>query len=192
MVRADGGDVLFGERYRSLLGRHAAQRLRVLVERQQRDDRQRRDAADRADRGKQLVELVERLDHEEVDAAALEELRLLDEDGVAVLDRSAERANRAGDEHVCAGHLARVSCDLHRRLVDPGDVVLEVVLGEPAAIGAEGVRLDDVRARADEPEVEGEDALGGAQVCLLGAAQPGHCARDERPHAAVADEGRAV
>ena len=42
----------------------------------------------------QLVELVERLDHEEVDAAALEELRLLGEDGVAVLHRPAERADR--------------------------------------------------------------------------------------------------
>ena len=47
-----------------------------------------------ADRGDELVELVERLDHEEVDAAALEQLRLLGEDGVAILRRAAERTDR--------------------------------------------------------------------------------------------------
>ena len=108
------------------------------------------------DRGEELVELVERLDHEEVDAAALEQLRLLGEDGLAVLRRAAERADRPGDEDVRAGHLARVARDLHGGLVDRRDVVLEVVLGELAAVRAEGVRLDDVRAGADEAEVERE------------------------------------
>ena len=156
MVRADRGDVERCERCGRLLGGHAAERLRVLVEGQQRDDRQRRDGADGADRGEELVELVERLDHEEVDAAALEELRLLGEDGVAVLHRPAERADRAGDEDVRAGHLARVARDLHGGLVDRRDVVLEVVLGELAPVRAEGVRLDDVRAGADEAEVQRE------------------------------------
>ena len=114
------------------------------------------------------------------------------EDGIAILHRAAERADRAGDEDVRAGHLARVARDLHRGLVDRRDVVLEVVLGELAAIRAERVRLDDVRAGADEAEVEREDALGRADVRLLGAAQPRDGARDERAHAAVADERRAV
>ena len=175
-----------------LLGGDASERLRVLVEGQERDDRQRRDAAHRADRREQLVELVERLDHEEVDAATLEELRLLGEDGVAILHRPAERADRPGDEDVRAGHLTRVARDLHRGLVDRRDLVLEVVLGELAPVRAEGVRLDDVRAGADEAEVEREDALGRADVRLLGAAEPRDGARDERAHAAVADERRAV
>ena len=149
-------------------------------------------AADGLDRGDELVEVVERLDHEEVDAASLEELRLLGEDGVTILRRAAERADRAGDEDVGAGDLARVARDLHCRLVDRRDVVLEVVLGELAAVRAERVRLDDLRAGPDEPEVEREHALGRAQVRLLGAAQPRDGARDERAHAAVADERRAA
>ena len=180
------------ERCGRLLGGDASERLRVLVEGQERDDRQRRDGADGADRGEELVELVERLDHEEVDAAALEELRLLAEHGIAILHRAAERADRAGDEDVRAGHLARVARDLHCGLVDRRDLVLEVVLGELAPVRAERVRLDDVRAGADEAEVQREDALGRADVRLLGAAEPGDGARDERPHAAVADERRAV
>ena len=88
--------------------------------------------------------------------------------GVAILHRAAERADRAGDEHVRTGHLARVARDLHRGLVDRRDVVFEVVLGELAAVRAEGVRLDDVRSRADEPEVERKDALRRSDVRLLG------------------------
>ena len=51
----------------------------------------------------ELVEVVERLDHEEVDAAALEELRLLGEDARrGPSTGAAERADRAGDEDVRA------------------------------------------------------------------------------------------
>ena len=87
MVRADCGDVERCERCGRLLGGDAPERLRVLVEGQERDDRQRRHGAHRADRGEELLELVERLDHEEVDAATFEKLRLLAEHGLAVLRR---------------------------------------------------------------------------------------------------------
>ena len=190
VVRADGGDVELRERGRRLLRRDAAERLRVLVEGEQADDRQRGARAHRPDRRDELVELVEGLDHEEVDATAFEQLCLLGEDGVAVLGRAAERPDRAGDEHVGAGHLACVARDLDGSLVDRRDVVLEVVLGELAAVGAERVRLDDVGAGADEAEVEREDALRCPDVGLLGTAQTCDRARDERPHPAVADERR--
>ena len=95
VVRSDRGDVEVGERARCVLRRNAAERLRVLVERQQADDRQRGDRAHRPDRREQLVQLVERLDHEEVDAAALQDPGLLGEDRVAVLRRTSERADRA-------------------------------------------------------------------------------------------------
>ena len=111
---------------------------------------------------------------------------------IAVLRRAAEWADRPGDEDVRAGHLAGVARDLHCGLVDRRDVVLEVLLGELAAVRTEGVRLDDVRAGADEAEVQREHALGRADVRLLGAAQPGDGARDERAHPAVADERGAV
>ena len=190
VVRADGGDVELCERGRRLLRRDAAERLRVLVEGEQADDRQRGARAHRPDRRDELVELVEGLDHEEVDATAFEQLCLLGEDGVAVLGRAAEGPDRAGDEHVGAGHLACVARDLDGSLVDRRDVVLEVVLGELAAVGAERIRLDDVRAGADEAEVKREDALGCTDVRLLGTAQTCDRTRDERPHPAVADERR--
>ena len=191
VVRPDRDDVEVCEGRCGLFGGDAAERLRVLVEREQADDGEPRHRADGCDRRDQLVELVERLDHEEVDAAALEQRRLLGEDRLAVLRRPAERADRAGDEDVRAGDLARVARDLHRRLVHRGDVVLEVVLRELPAVGTERVGLDDVRAGADEAEMEREHALGGPQVRLLRAAEAGHCARDERAHSSVADEGRA-
>ena len=192
VIRTDRGDIEVRQRGGRLFCGHAPERLRVLVEGQEAHDREPGDAPNRTDRGEELVELVERLDHEEVDAAALEELRLLGEGGVAVFRRAAEGADRAGDEHVRTGHLARVARDLHRGLVDRCDVVFEVVLGQLAAVRAEGVRLDDVRSRADEPEVERKDALRRSDVRLLGAAQPRNRARDERPHPPVTHERRSI
>ena len=171
VVGADRDDVVRCERRGGLLRRDPAEGLRVLVEREEGDDRQCGHAPHGSDRREQLVELVEGLDHEQVDAAALEELRLLGEHGGAVLHRTAERTDRAGDEDVRAGHLARVARELHGRLVDRCDVVLEVVLGELPAVRAERVRLDEVGAGADESQVEREHALRRTQVRLLGAAQ---------------------
>ena len=190
VIRADRRDVEIDEGARGILRGHAAQRLGVLVERQQADDRKRRDPPYGRDRDKQLVEVVEGLDHEEVDAAALEQPRLLGEHRLAILDRAAQRPDRARDEHLGAGHLPRVACDLHAGSVDCREIVLEIVLGELAAVRAEGVRLDDLRAGADEVEVERQHALRRANVRLLGTAQPRDGARDERPHPAVSDEGR--
>ena len=189
VVGTDRGDVDIRQRPRCLLRRHAAERVGVLVEGEQAYDRQCRDASNRADGGEELVEVEEGLDHEQVDAATLEQLCLLGEDRVAVLRRTTQRADGAGDEHVRPGHLPRVPCDLHGSLVDRGDLVLEVVLRELAAVCAERVRLDEVRAGTDEAEVQREDALRCAEVRLLGAAQPRYRARDERAHPAVADEG---
>ena len=190
MVRADRGDVELGEGARRRFRGQAAKRLRVLVEGEEADDRQRRDAAYGRDRGEQLVEVVERLDREEIDAAALEEARLLGEDRLAILGGTTEGADRAGDEHVRAGDLAGIACDLDGRLVDRRDLVLEVVLGELAPVRAERVRLDDVGSGADESQMEREDALGRAHVRLLRTPEACHGARDEHSHATVADERR--
>ena len=100
--------------------------------------------------------------------------------------------DRAGDEHLLAGDLARLASELHGSGVDLLELVLEEVLGELRAARAEGVRLDQLGARADEAEVEREDALGRAQVRLLGTAQAWNGARDQGSHAAVAaDRGAA-
>ena len=66
----------------------------------------------------EVDEVVERLDHEEVDAAPLEDLRLLgiERRRLAPLELGvAERADRAGDEDVAPRHLACLAGELHGR-----------------------------------------------------------------------------
>ncbi len=193
VVRADRCDVELVEPLGRLARRHARERLGAFVEGHQRDDRQARDAPHRLDRVDELLEVVERLDHEEVGAAALEDARLLAEELAAHPRgrRLADRPDRAGDEDVAAGDLPRLSGQLDRRRVDPLEVVLQELAGQLAAVGAEGVRLDQIGAGVDEADVERDDRLGGAQIGLFGRPQPGHRGRDQRAHAAVGHDRRA-
>ena len=94
VVRARGGDAEPGQPIGRVRGGDAAERLAVRVEGHQRDDRQRRDRADGVDRGDELVQVEERLEHEQVDAASLEHLRLLGEERALRRRRSA-RPRRA-------------------------------------------------------------------------------------------------
>ena len=194
VVRADRGHVQAGEALGGVARGHARQRLRALVEGEQRDDGQARDRPDGLDRVHELVEVVERLDHEQVGASALEHGGLVGEELAALVggERVAERADRAGDEDLAPGHLARVAGELHGGRVDPLELVLEEVVRELAAVCAEGVRLDELRARVDEADVERDDRVGRAEVRLFGAAQARHRARDERAHPAVGDDRRAA
>ena len=166
---------------------------RSLSKRHERDDRQRRDRADRRDRGLEIDEVVERLDHEEIDAAALEDLRLLGVERrrlVALELRVAERADRARDEDVAPRHLARLARELHGGTVQPLELVLEEVLRELRPVRAERVRLDQLGASADVAEVHVDDALGRPQVRLLGAAKARHRACEHGAHAAVRHDRR--
>ena len=192
VVGADRAEAELAEPRGRIGRRDAAERLAVGVEGHQRDERQLRDAAHGLDRDEQLVEVVERLEHEQVDAAALEDARLLDEErgglgGVEQLGL-AERADRAGDEDLAAADLPRLAREPHAGRVDLLELVLEIERGQLAPVGAEGVRLDQVGAGADEARVQRDDALRRAQVRLLGAAQARHRARDERAHAPVGHE----
>ncbi len=172
VVRADGGDAELLEPGDRVARRHARERLGLLVEREHGEDGERRDAPDGGDRALQLGQVEEGLDGEEVYASPLEDLRLLGEDLRALLVRDrlqlAEGADRAGDEHVPAGHLSRFAGELDGGRVDCVQVILEVVRGELPAVGAEGVRLDQVGAGGDEAGVQLDDGLGRAQVGLLG------------------------
>ena len=193
VVRAARGDAELAQA-RGRLGRSdAAGCLAVRVEGHERDDREARDAAHRLDRRGQLVQLVERLHREQVDAARVQRLRLLGVDGRAIdHDRAvAERPDRAGDQDVRARHLARLARELHGVAVDPGDVVVEVQSGELGAVGAEGVRLDQLRARLDVRDVHRHDDLRRDEIRLLRSPQPARRgARDQRPRAAVGDDRR--
>ena len=106
----------------------AADGLAVLVEGQHRDDRQRRDATHRLDRGDELVDVEERLDHEEVDAAILEQPRLLGVErpvrGRVEALQLAERADGAGDEDLPA----RTPPAPRGRAARPASIALELVL----------------------------------------------------------------
>ena len=105
VVRADRGDAELAEAFRGACGRDPGERFRARVEREHGEHRERGDGADRFDRRFELVQLEEGLDGEEVDAAALEDGRLLGEDLEALVGVDAglaERADRAGDEHVAA------------------------------------------------------------------------------------------
>ena len=142
----------------------------------------------------ELVEVVERLDHEDVGAAAFEDRRLLREELGARLRPQldvAERPDRARDEDVAAGHLARLARQADARRVDPLELVLEEARRELRPVRAERVRLDQLGAGADVADVHRDDAVRRAHVRLLGAAQAGHGGRDERAHAAVGDDRRA-
>ena len=196
VVRARGSDVELVEPLGCLLGRDASECLPVRVEGHQRDDRERGDTAHRLDCGDELLEVEERLEHQQVDAASLQNLRLLAE-RLALLGHVealhlAAGPDRAGDEDVRSGDLPRLAGEAHSARIDPLEVVLQEVRRELAAIGAEGVRLDQLRAGADEARVQRDDALGRAQVRLLGAPQTGHGAGDQRAHAAVGDDRRAA
>jgi hypothetical protein len=176
---------------------HAGERLGVLVEGELRDDRERGDVLHRVDRGLELVEVVERLHEEEVDPAPFEEPRLLVEHGVGVLCprrvlQVAERADRAADEHGSAGDLSRLARELDPSLDHVLELVVQELRRELAAVGAEGVRLDQLRARADEARVHGDDRLGRLQVRLLGAAEPRDERRQKRAGAAVGHDDAAL
>ena len=168
---------------------------RVLVEAHQRDDRQARDAADGRDRVDELLQVEERLEHEQVGAAALEDCapaRRTARGATRGARRLAERPDRAADEDVAAGDLARLARELHAGRVDPLELVLEEVRRELPAVGAERVRLDQLGAGVDEAHVQRDDGLRRAQVRLLGRAQPRHGGRQQRAHAAVGDDRRAL
>ena len=129
VVGADGRELVCAEPLDGVAGRDAAERLRVLVERQQRDDREARDALHRFDRRRQLVEVEESLDHEQVDTATFEQPGLLGEDRPPLVGcqsaELSERPDRAGYEHVPAGNLTRLAGELDAGLVDRFDLFSE-------------------------------------------------------------------
>ena len=194
MIRAERGDVELGEPLRRLARADSRERLGLLVEGQERHDRKRRDAAHRRDRVDELPEIEERLEHEEVGSAAVEHRGLLREELEALLRGRdlTERADRAPDEHVSARQLPCLPGQLHRRRVDPLQVVLEVMGRELPTVRAERVRLDQLRAGVDEAHVQGDDGLRSAQIRLLRRAQPRHRRGQQRPHPAVRDDRQSL
>ena len=96
------------------------------------------------------------------------------------------------DEDVAAGDLASLSRQLDRCGVDLLELVLQEVLAQLRAVGAERVRLDQLGSRGDEADVQRDDCLRRAQVRLLGTPQPWDGRADERAHPAVGHDRRPV
>jgi hypothetical protein len=193
VVRAESGNRKLGQTLRGLRGRHACERLRVLVEGHQGHDRQAGDAPNRLDGVDELLEVVERLDHEQVGAAALQHAGLLGEELASHPRRGglAQRSDRARDEDVATGDLSRLACVLRAGRVDALELVLEEVGRQLPPVGAERVRLDQLGTGVDEADVQRHDGLGRPQIRLLRTAQPGHRGRDQGAHPAVTHNGGA-
>src|SRR5688500_16613431 len=194
MVRAQRAASRLAALVAGLAGARAGEGLRFVLEREQRDDRQARDAADGFDRDHELVEVEERLEHEQVCPASLQNRRLLGEEPGSLFEVRvvAERADRAPDEDVAPGDLARLAGEADAGGDDLLELVVQEVAGQLAPVRAERVRLDQLGARADEADVQRDDGVRRAEVRLLGGSEARDGARDERAHAAVADDRRTV
>jgi hypothetical protein len=194
VVRAERADAELAQLVGGGARSHTGEGLRLVLERQQGDDRQARHGANSIDGDHELVEVEECLEHEQIGASPFQDRRLLGKElgallGVRVVD-VAERADRPSDEDVAPGHLAGLPSESDACGVDPLEIVLEVVTGELATVRTERVRLDQLRAGADEADVERDHGVGGAQVRFLGRAEARHGAHDEGAHATVADDRR--
>ena len=156
-VRAHRLDRQLAQRADDLGGGAAGEGHALVGERHLGEDRQVGEGADRLHRQPHLGEVREGLDHERVDAALQQPLRLLVERGARVLrldaaDRGqvlAERADRAQHQHVAAHALAHVARQLGPAQVDLAHAALQPVDAELEAVGPEGIRLDGVAARRD-------------------------------------------
>jgi hypothetical protein len=155
------------------------------------------DRAHRLDRHPHLGQVGEGLDEKGVDSALEEPFGLLAK-GVAGLRRLdgadrgqilAERSDRSQHEHVAAHALAHVPRQLRPAQVDLPHPPLQAVHRKLEAVGAEGVRLDDVGAHSDVLGVNRLHELGIVQVQHVEARVEGDPARVEHgAHGPVAQQ----
>jgi hypothetical protein len=200
-VGPDDLDVVREQQARHVGGTLAAQGTAFVREAHLCDDRELAGLADGEDRGLQLGQVAQRLEDDQVSPGLQERLDLLAERRASLVgrDRSergqrlAERPDRSGQEDGLATLLTRLAGDLDRPEVDVADLILEPVLGQLEAVGAEGVGLDQLGAGADVLTVDALDDAGLGEVELVEAALVGDAARvDHRAHAAVGEDGPAL
>ena len=167
-IAADG-DRAAGKRRHELgkrTGRHAHHGLARRVE-ARRGGEGHADPRSRRGGGADLLERRHGLDPDDVDAAVLQALDLLDEDlDRLVLGQRAERCeevagrpDRAGNHHRPPGGIGDGAGVLRGEAVQLAGAILEIVQHQPAAIGAEGIGEDDVGAGIDEALVERTDRV---------------------------------
>src|SRR5262249_26767454 len=112
--------------------------------------------------------------------------RLVEPRGAVRLDANAEWTDGASDEHRPVGFVRRFARDLRRRAIDLADLRLESVLDELGPIGAEAVRLEDLRARLRVRAMDLLHEVGRAQAELVVALVDEHAfGIEHRAHRAV-------
>ena len=177
-----------------VLGLVAVEGRAVVVEGQGDGDGKVRDRAHRREGGLRLLEGRHRLDHEEVDAAVDESLGLLAVGRGRVLGRHAPDglevlaygSDRPGHERLASRGLTR---DPRPLAVDGEDLLLQAVGAELEAVGAEGVRLDDVDACGHVLFVDAAHEGGVREVQLVEASiEEDALVVEHRPHGTVADD----
>ncbi len=96
---------------------------------------------------------------------------------------------RPGDEHVAAGHIARLARELRGAAVDGAGAIGKAERGETEPVGAERVGLDGVRAGLDVLAVHRADQVGVALDQLEQRGQLRHAAApQQRAHGAVEEQ----
>ena len=197
-VEADDLRPGLDQRRRELFRRRPVKAVPVVFGRHLGDDRKLTDAADRADGGLDLVQVAEGLEDEQLDPALDERLGLLAEVLLGLvhaglppgLDANPERSDRSGDIRLLARGVPGDARPLH---VDRVGAIREAEGAELDAVGAEGVRLDDVGPGADVGLVHLGDEIRLRQVQLVERpVQEDALGVQHRPHGAVADEDSRV
>ncbi len=146
-----------------------------------------------------LVQVAHRFDDDEVCAAVDEGGDLLAEGSIGLLGAHAakggqphaQRPHRPGDEHRFEGCFDHAAGQLHGGGVDLGHLRFEAVLGQLEAVGAEGVRFDDLRARVNVSPMDFGHRGGLSKVEFVEALVEGDAARVQHgAHGAIGQEGR--
>ena len=145
--------------------RRAVHGHEVLAERHRRQDRQVAQCTRFLDGQQQVREVARCLQDEQVDAAFQEPFDLLPDGGadgdrvgsVRAVDGRTKGSHGACHEHVPTRHIPRLARQLGCPAIDARGPVGQTVGFQAEPVGAEGVGLDDVRARRDVLPVDGAD-----------------------------------
>ena len=145
----------------------------------------------------EVGEQRERLELEEVDATLEQAVDDLAERGpdraIAqsqhVRGRATERPDRARDQHVATGHVARLAGDLGAPSREPPRLVGQAVRRQPDPVGPEGRGLDEIRTGIEVLAMDRPDQVRARGDQLIEAGPLRDAAREqERAHGPVGQD----
>ena len=83
---------------------------------------------------------------------------------------------------------ARFAGDFHAAMIEFGDAVVESESGELVAVGAKGIRFDDLRAGFDVGLVDAKDGFGVRGIQFVDGTLRADGLVEKRAHGAIGDE----